>query len=48
MTRAELVAWLRSQMLGQPRPYNWAKQNYNAGHDQALHKVIRHLKREDK
>ena len=26
-------------ILGQPNPYTWAEQNYNAGHDQAIHKV---------
>jgi hypothetical protein len=28
-------------LVGQPRPYNWAKQNYNGGWDQAMHRIAR-------
>ena len=36
--RERRVDLAKSLLLGQPKPYNWAKQNYNSGHDQALHK----------
>lgn len=34
-----------SMIVGEPKPYTWAKQNYNAGHDQALHGLVKELRR---
>ena len=31
---------IKALLKGQPKPYNWAKQNYNAGWDQAIHHAV--------
>jgi len=40
---AKIVALLRPMLRGQPVPYSWPKQNYNAGWDQAVHHMARTL-----
>ena len=34
---------LRKMLIGQPKRWNWQRQKYNAGHDQAIHKVARKI-----
>lgn len=45
--KAELavVTLAENMIVGEPKPYRWAKQNYNAGHDQALHALVKELRR---
>jgi hypothetical protein len=35
-------------LKGEPKPYSWAKQNYNAGWDQAIHAILRLIERDRK
>lgn len=41
----ELAFWAGTQLLGQPKPYSWARQNYNSGHDQAMHALVKEIER---
>lgn len=41
----DLYRDIEKEIMGQPKPYSWPAQNYNAGHDQAIHKVLRMIRR---
>ena len=42
--RERCAKMLLSMLKGQPKKYNWAKQNYNAGWDQACHHGIKAIR----
>lgn len=40
----EVVNLAEGMVAGQPKVYSWAKQNYNAGHDQALRVLVKEIR----